>query len=342
MKNNILALALLLMSAGLVAQKSNENNNSTWTAARPDGHAPISVMGDHVHHKGEWMFSYKFMKMNMQDLKYGNNEISTSDVLEDYMVSPEEMSMKMHMLGAMYAPSDNLTLMAMASVISNDMDLVTRMGEGFSTASSGFGDLKISGLYRLFNLNRQSMHAQLGISLPTGSIDEKDVTPASAPNEMILPYPMQIGSGTFDGEGGLTYLIQGNFISFGSQFKALIRFDENDNGYRFGNRYQLENWISGKLISSLSISARLQGLIVEEIEGTHPDLNAMMVPAANIANSGGKYINTGLGVNLYVPSGALQNVRLAMEYAFPLYQDLNGVQLENGNTLTLGAQYSFH
>ena len=37
-----------------------------WTAARPDGHAPISVMGDHMHAMGEWMVSYRYMTMDME------------------------------------------------------------------------------------------------------------------------------------------------------------------------------------------------------------------------------------------------------------------------------------
>ncbi|CAN0438246.1 unnamed protein product, partial [Scytosiphon promiscuus] len=28
---------------------------------RVDGHAPIGAMGDHLHKKGEFMFSYRFM-----------------------------------------------------------------------------------------------------------------------------------------------------------------------------------------------------------------------------------------------------------------------------------------
>ena len=34
---------------------------------RPDNHAPITVMGDHIHEKGELMFSYRYMHMSMKD-----------------------------------------------------------------------------------------------------------------------------------------------------------------------------------------------------------------------------------------------------------------------------------
>jgi hypothetical protein len=53
--------AILLWTNVTIAQ------DNQWTSARPDGHAPISVMGDHYHKKGEFMFSYRFMPMWMED-----------------------------------------------------------------------------------------------------------------------------------------------------------------------------------------------------------------------------------------------------------------------------------
>ena len=189
-----------------IAQEDPSTNSQKWTSARPDGHAPISVMGDHTHHKGEWMFGYKFMNMNMEGLQQGQDNIESSEVFNKYMVSPSKMTMQMHMLGVMYAPSDKLTLMAMANVLNKDMDATNKMGMDFNTATSGFGDLKISGLYQLLNKNRQQVHAQVGVSIPTGSIDEKDATAMSNEMQVILPYPMQLGSGTVDGLIALNYL----------------------------------------------------------------------------------------------------------------------------------------
>ncbi|MEM8502201.1 MAG: hypothetical protein AAF716_03500 [Cyanobacteria bacterium P01_D01_bin.1] len=81
----------------------------------------------------------------------------------------------------------------MLPYIFKDMDHVTRMGTEFTTNSEGFGDLKIGRLYTLLDRNRQRVHLNLGFSLPTGSIEERDTTPMGP--DQILPYPMQIGSG---------------------------------------------------------------------------------------------------------------------------------------------------
>jgi len=312
-----------------------------WTSGRPDGHAPISIMGDHMHGKGEWMFSYRYMYMDMNDLRRGNTDATRDDALATYMVAPVKMPMQMHMLGAMYAPGDRITLMMMLSYQQMTMDLITRMGGAFSTEASGFGDVKLTALYKFFNANRQMLHGQVGISIPTGSVSEKDVTPASSPNETILPYPMQVGSGTLDTHLALTYLGQAEMVSWGSQLSGIFRFGENDRHYRYGNQLSLNNWLALKAATWLSFSARAEGLLVGEINGTDPGLNPMMVSTADTRNSGGTYVNGGFGFNTYVPSGVLRNLRLGFEWTFPLLQDLNGIQLKTRKTVTAGMQYSF-
>ncbi|NER14532.1 transporter [Leptobacterium flavescens] len=334
-------LAIILLATGMIYAQENENKDQKWSGSRPDGHAPISVMGDHTHGKGEWMVSYRYMYMNMEDLKLGSDDVPFSAALAEYMVTPTSMPMNMHMLGVMYAPSNRVTLMVMGNYISQEMDHVTRMGGTFTTSSSGIGDTKVSAFYKFFNRNRQQLHAEGGLSIPTGSIDEEDVIPASAPNSVILPYPMQIGSGTWDFSLALTYLAQTDLFSFGSQLRTLLRTGTNDNEYRLGNRYESNNWVAVKATNWLSFSARVQGLITGEINGLNPALNPAMVITADTDNSGGTFVNSGIGFNTYVPKGALKNLRFGFEFAFPLYQDLNGFQLKRKETLTFGLQYAF-
>ena len=329
-----------MATVALCAQETTDTIIEKWSAGRPDGHSPISIMGDHMHSKGGWMFSYLYMSMNMEDIRQGKDDTSFDNALSNYMVTPTKMPMNMHMLGAMYAPSDRITVMVMFNYLNMKMDHITRMGGSFATETSGFGDIQISGLYKFFNKNKQTMHAQLGFSIPTGSITQSDVIPASAPNKVELPYPMQIGSGTFDTNLGLTYLCQGNLFSYGLQLKGTFRFGKNDRDYSYGNRYSLNNWVAIKAANWLSFSVRVEGLTIEKINGLDPSLNPMMVITADTNNSGGNFINSGIGLNTYIANGTLKNLRLGFEFGYPLYQDLNGIQLKNKETLTLGLQYS--
>lgn len=309
--------------------------------------APVSVMGSHMHEKGSWMVSYRYMAMNMEDLLQGSDAISNQEVYGlGYMVTPLKMDMNMHMVGVMYAPTEKLTLMSMINIVENDMDMqMKNMMSGmlmpFATSSSGFGDIKIAGLYSLFNKEKSRLHGQFGISIPTGSIDNKDTTPMSGANEMILPYPMQIGSGTVDSEVGLTYAGLCNSFSWGHQLKGVLRFGENSNDYRLGNQYTLDNWIAVKTFDWMSFSGRIEGAIIDKISGANPDLMPMMVTTANTENSGGTFLNAGLGLNTYVLKGAFKDLQLGAEYELPLYQDVNGVQLKQQEVVTLGLLYSF-
>jgi hypothetical protein len=104
--------AITLISISLFSLSSA--HEGPWTAARPDGHAPISVMGDHMHKMGEWMLSYRYMNMEMDGLLAGSKNISANDANSTFGfplgMLPKDMKMDMHMFGTMYAISNKWTL----------------------------------------------------------------------------------------------------------------------------------------------------------------------------------------------------------------------------------------
>ena len=111
--------------------------------ARADSHAPIGVMADHMHGKGEWMFSYRFMTMNMQGNLKNSSAIDPDTIVTTepnrffgmpgmpptLRIVPLDMTMDMHMLGLMYAPSDKLTLMFMTHYVNNSMQHTLKMNQ---------------------------------------------------------------------------------------------------------------------------------------------------------------------------------------------------------------------
>ena len=324
--------AILLWSNVTIAQENQ------WTSARPDGHAPISVMGDHYHKKGEFMFSYRFMPMWMEDNIQSSDDISNEDIYQNFMVAPQKMKMNMHMLGAMYAPSDRVTLMVMGNYISNSMDLRTGMGVDFTTESGGLGDITVSSLIKILNNNRQSLHGNVGVSIPTGDIDQRDATPMM--NDAQLAYPMQLGSGTWDPSLGLTYLGQSDKLSWGAQTKYKFRLGENSENYTFGNRFDVVGWGAIKVSDYFSFSTSLSYFDTQKIDGVDADLNPMMMPLFNTDNSGRNQLDVGIGTNFFVPKGSLKDLRIGAEIKIPAYQQVNGIQMKNTLMATFGIQYT--
>ena len=318
---------------------SAHTSHSGHDHTRPDSHAPIGVMGDHLMREGEIMLSYRFMRMDMDGNRSGTNRVSTP--LPGYMVSPLEMTMDMHMLGAMYAPSDKLTLMAMLPYTSISMDHVRHMGSlNFTTDASGIGDIKLAATYGLFAKPGADFLFNFSVSLPTGSIDERDEIPTMPPQNAHLPYPMQLGSGTFDFTPGLTYVQTFSDWSWGTQGKYTLRISDNDNGYTLGDKLAVTAWIAKQVAPSTSVSFRLNLNDWDNIDGADTKLLAMPTVATKDPNlRAGTRVDALVGVN-FVPPGNT-NLRLAAEVGVPAYQKLDGPQLETDLTFTLGGQYTF-
>ena len=328
-----------------------------------DSHAPIGVMGDHLHEAREWMLSYRFLRMKMSGNRDGTDNLSQSEIATSVRnpffgrpgqpptlrVVPTEMTMDMHMFGGMYAPTDWLTLMAMGMYVRKDMDHTTfqgpvgttRLGR-FTTRTEGFGDTRVAGLVRLFENEMHRVHLNAGLSLPTGSIREKDriLTPMNMQPRTRLPYPMQLGSGTFDLMPGLTYAGHAGRFGWGAQYIGTVRLGRNDEGYSLGDQHQMTGWGSITWTPWISNSLRLVGHVTGDIDGQDRSIVAP-VQTADPDNHGGERIDLLFGVNLAGPSGWMRGHRIAVEAGLPVYQHLNGPQLETDWLLTIGYQFAF-
>lgn len=293
----------------------------------------------HVHRKGEWMVGLSSMTMEMIGNRDGTNRLRRSEVLQTYMVTPTRMSMQMHMLEVMHAPLADLTLMAMLPHVRKEMDHLTQMGEKFTAESEGLGDARLSALYSLYRGAPHLVHLDLGVSFPTGSVDAEDDTPAGP--DQKLPYPMQLGSGTFDFLPGIAYIGQSHRWAWGAVAAATLRTGENGEEYRLGNRWRATAWAGRRFGDWASAFARLQFEAWDDIHGQDPELDPMMEPTADPERRGGRSLDLFLGVHLFQDAGPLKGVRLSMEAGVPLYQSLDGPQLERDLTIGLSARWTF-
>ena len=313
---------------------------------RPDAHAPIGVMGDHLHQKGGFMISLRYMNMAMEGNREGTSAIDNSAIYNSYMVAPQSMDMQMYMLGIMFAPSDKLTLSLMQNLVTNNMDLKARMMmngmtmlHDFSTKSSGFGDMKLGALYSVYSKENTSIHLNGTLNLPVGNIKQKDDTPMMV--NAKLPYAMQLGSGTFDITLGATYKGSTESVSWGIQPLLTFRTGKNSEDYRLGNSQQINFWGAYKITDWVSISGRFLGFSQSKISGQDPDLNPMMVTTADVNNYGGKKIKSFLGFNfMFNQNSRLKNVKIGIEAGAPIYENYNGVQMDKDLSFQIGLKYS--
>jgi hypothetical protein len=228
--------------------------------------------------------------------------------------------------------------MCMLNYLDNQMTMINRMGEISKMETSGISDLKFGGLYDLARWqDGRRAHLSLGLSAPTGSIDEK-----SGAN--TVGYGMQLGSGTWDFHPAITYLGQTEKYSYGAQLGGVLRIDDNEQGYTLGNRLDATVWGARKITDSLSASVKVDHTCQDEVDGTHKGISNMqrnMTPAKDPAHQGRDLTTVGLGLNYYFQSGSLKGHRIAAEWETPIHQKVNGVQLELDSSWTLGWQYAW-
>ncbi|HCH19786.1 MAG TPA: alpha-amylase [Cellvibrionales bacterium] len=301
-------------------------------------HAPIGVMGDHMHKRGEWMFSYRRMTMTMEDNLQRDQAISANDILQEYNMAPLKMNTTMDMLGAMYAPSDKLTLILMVNYLEKEMDSTMDMGMGMlmpmNTKSSGWGDTKISALLSLHNGNSNGLHVNLGASIPTGS------TTKSNNMGKRLAYPMQLGSGTYDLEPGITYNGKNDFLKWGGQIKGVFHLSDNDEGYTLGDQVTASSWASYRVNPWLATAIRLTYTYTKNIDGTDGSIDANMSPPARRNNYGGDRFDVSIGITLLGTKPEHRGHQIGIEYTTTIDQEANGIQMEMQDMLNIGYQYA--
>ena len=296
------------------------------------------VLGVHTHLAGEVMFGYRPMFMEMNGNRDGSRGLSDAQVLEQFPVAPTDMTMTMHMISVMYAPNDVLTWMLMAGHVELEMDHVTRMGGQFTTRTSTLTDTRVSALVRIWEEDRRAFLTRFGVSLPTGSVDERGPTPLGPQSK--LPYPMQTGSGTYDAILGASYLVQDSAWARGIDADLLVRLGTNSEQYSLGDQVTVKTWARRKLSSRWSASGGLKLHTWGDIDGRDPELNPLVVPTARTDLRSGARIDALLSAEYLAPldNGSL---RSAVELEIPVEQDLDGPQLEVDWSVRAGIQWTF-
>lgn len=241
---------------------------------------------------------------------------------------------------ANFAINDYMALVALAPLIHKETDLETFAGGGGTKSlgtntvtSAGLGDIKMGAIFRAYNSedNKHNLIIDAVLSLPTGSITEKDtqLTPANTRVKARLAYGMQLGSGTIDAVVGASYWGKDDLWGWGTQYLATLPLEsENSEGWRFGDKHELTSWLSYEWDPELVTSIRIRGETQDEIHGIDPKIYGPGL-GADPENYGGDKVELSIGVNWMVAPAN----NISIEFSKPVYQDRNGVQADQDYSL---------
>ena len=333
-----------LLSSGLCYGREEKKSYA-------DEHAPISVMGDHLHENKEIMFSYRISKMSMSKIYSGSTKQETAQIFSKsnsssknlgiYMNAPISMNMQMQMLGIMYAPSDRFTIMAMGKYFEKEMTQLQMPMSGnskFDVNSEGIGDTNLSLLIKNIVKKRIKSHYEIGLSLPTGSIDRRDTTPSSLNGR--LGYMMQNGSGTWDPFFSYNNLFLLSRYKIGKKIYFKIPASgKNSKGYEYGKTFKLDFWTSYRWIDNVSSSVKINYEYKGYLKGFDNEMNPRMSPAMDSRNFGHQKLQISFGLNIINYKKTFYNHRIGIEAMIPLLQKYRGLQMGEKYRLMFGWQY---
>jgi len=318
----------------------------------------------HAHPAGMWMVNYKYMHMNMTGLRAGTTDYNVNSGVGysatgtgykyNYMNIPTSMAMDMQMLMVMYGITDHITVMVMPNFVNNSMNMLMDMGYSSSSGMrqkqmamgtrnlftmptmnySGIGDTEVRGIYKIDN----HFVGSLGLSLPTGKTDEYA---AMMGMTFKAPYDMQLGSGTYDLKPALTYSVVSEDAkwNWGAQAEYTYHTDSND-GWHFGDSFHATSWLQ-RAFGPATLWTRIAYTDTARIHGSDQSINmwnnmGLTTVDADPKNYGGQRIDVLFGTTVNIGSFAV-----GAELGLPVYQDLNGLQLQTSWLFNVGVQYMF-
>ncbi|MGZ5279432.1 MAG: hypothetical protein ACXWC9_05795 [Pseudobdellovibrionaceae bacterium] len=163
-----------------------------------------------------------------------------------------DSTLDMQLFSLQYQLSPSWTLLILGQHLNNYVE--TKMaGMVFKDRTKGLGDTFVSGITPLYASSEYLLLADIGASLPTGSINLKN---ESNPNSNYA-YNMQMGSGTVDAVTGLTAMTFQGAVQAGGHLTAIFRNGRNANGYSLGSLYKVDSWVDYN--TSFGLTPRLVG-----------------------------------------------------------------------------------
>jgi len=348
--------AVLLLLPLLMLRPGAANAYVGLCCGKCGGNMPMNIPGGGIPETHEFRFKIQPMVMRMSGLQRAGNHVSTSSVLGApaaglYMAAPTSMDMNMLNIAAGYSFSDDFFAGLMGMYSDNSMDMqfnnamqTTTGRSGYAMQSRGLLDTMLMAKYRVYADDPffPSKQASLfvGLSVPTGSINERNSThPLAMRRTELLPYNMQLGSGTWDPVIGALLQHSTSPWWWGLNARYTFRAGNNSRGYHLGNRSQLDAYLMYQPHYALLLYAQINADWLDRIRGEADEArsgasgratknvatSAYMTPLWDPANSGKKQLFTTLGMQWQPQPLHIVDIGLQL----PLYQHMNGLQLKD-------------
>jgi len=332
------ALALGLLAGAAHAEDGAKDTSdtidtdeATGPAATPWRRPPVSLRGGYTLDRGQVLLSYRFERLGHDELQSGRDHVSPASLLGVYESAPETLDLDRHVFSALWSPVPQLTFQVELPFLRSVTDQIHRPAaeiEGFETLSTGFGDVMLWVLYRVYRDAYSDLHLNLGLSFPSGSIAEAQPLPLGATPGSLqrLSYPLQLGSGTVDLQPGFTYAGHYDAAAWGLQGLAILRAGTNEFDYILGNQYEVMLWGGWAWNEWLSNSFSMRWTQRFGGTGADPRIDPTTSSMNDFDHHAFERLDALFGVAIEPSGGVLERTRWVLDAGLPAYQNFEGPQ----------------
>ena len=308
-------------------------------------------------YKSAWLFKYQFSRQFKRGTLAGKNAIDPLTVLQnpDFHKLPYPGShdckteadpclvsnisdwsrMDIHLFNVLYQQTNKLSWMMRFNYIAHTVHMSDKITTTvpitpYQLNSTGISDIQLFFTNRLAQTKAINIDLTLGVNFPSGNIDKTSNITDMSENYEILPYDMQLGSGTYDIITELA--ISGSYYGFeyGGGIYRIFRTGLNNQYYSLGDVIKVKSWARYTFSFGTQFRLGLTQNVWSPIEGRDMRLSD------NPRYSGGKRLDGLVGIGQKT-----KYFGIYLDYAYPLLQYLNGVQSKTTGTVSLGLEFKY-
>lgn len=284
--------------------------------------APIGVpLAQHVN-TGQFALNVRASQNTFEGLRDSRKDLSSADVFaRGFAIAPSEGADRRFELEALFGFDQRWDIYFVIPYSTHDYEQDLTLGGTSDVESDGLGDIQIGGVFRSYDHGPTRISYMAGISLPTGKVNETGQYDGLADTK--LPYPLQLGSGTFDLIPGVLLESTRGDVQWGARASGRIHLQSaHDENWFRSNSGRLDLWAGTEVGEDLHGTLRAQADWWGDLHGSDPDLVQLRNPLEDPLRQGGSRVTIfgGLGKDL----DKAGNNHLGIEVGFPVEEWLDG------------------
>ena len=246
---------------------------------------------------------------------------------------PSPADRKLQVLGGVsvlgYGVTGEVAVFGVLPYLDKELD-VTTPGGRVTRDTSGIADARLFGRYTAYKADASGRTFRiapfLGVELPTGDDNDRDSLGR-------LPAPLQLGSGSWDGFGGIVLTYQTLHYQIDAQASYTLNTEANN--VEFGDQARLDASLQYR-VWPRELDAGVPGFLYAVLEGNLLYADNNEINGTKDPDSGGTTFFLSPGIQYVTKRWIIEGI-----VQLPVSQNLNGAALEDDFTVRAGFRFNF-